>query len=60
MRPLHESRFPPTRIRRALATATSCRAEPLDRWKVESKDCEGDALTTIVVLEDGVVVVTVF
>lgn len=47
-------------VRHALATATSCRVEPPDRWRVDGRDCEGDVLTVIVVLEDGVVVVTVF
>jgi len=47
-------------VRHALATATACRAEPRDRWRVDSVDCEGDSLTVVVVLEGGVVVVTVF
>jgi len=45
---------------RALMTAVSCEAQPLDRWKVEGVDLDGDAVTVVVVIELGVVVVTVF
>ena len=44
----------------ALVMATSCQAEPDDRWKVLGVDTSGDDLTVIVVIEDGVVVVTLF
>lgn len=47
-------------LRHALTTATACKAEPKDRWKVDSTDAEGDALSVVVTLEDGVVVVTLF
>ena len=47
-------------VRNALTTAQSCQAEPDDRWKVPGVDTAGDDLTVIVVLEDGVVVVTLF
>lgn len=47
-------------LRHALATATACRSEPDDRWRVDSTDVAGDALTVVVALEDGVVVVTLF
>jgi len=47
-------------VRHALVTATSCEARPEDRWKVAGVDTAGDELTAIVVLEDGVVVVTLF
>lgn len=46
-------------VRRALMTATSCAASG-ERWKVSGVDVEGDELTVVCVLEDGVVVVTVF
>lgn len=44
----------------ALTTATACKAEPEERWRVDSTDLEGDALAVVVALEDGVVVVTLF
>jgi len=44
----------------ALAGAKCCRAEPSDRWRIDGLDTAGDELVAIVVLEDGVVVVTVF
>ena len=44
----------------ALATAQSCRAAPEERWRVEGKDRDGDDLTVVVVLENGVLVVTLF
>jgi hypothetical protein len=48
-------------VRRALETATGCEAEPDERWKVTGGvDLDGDPLGAVVVLEDGVVVVTVF
>lgn len=47
-------------VREALVTATICQAQPEERWKVTGLDTAGDALTVIVVIEDGVVVVTLF
>jgi hypothetical protein len=47
-------------LQRALTGATACRAEPKDRWRVEGRDRDGDDLAVIAVLEDGVVVVTLF
>ena len=47
-------------VRSALVTATSCQAQPDDRWRVPGQDTEGELLTVIVVLEDGVVVVTLY
>lgn len=47
-------------LRHALTTARACRAEPEERWRVDSADQEGDALTVVVALEDGVVVVTLY
>ena len=44
----------------ALSTATACVLQPNDRWRVAAADRDGDALTAIVVLEDGVTVVTLF
>ena len=47
-------------LRCALTGATNCRARPEDRWRVEGSDSEGDELSVVVVIEDGVVVVTLF
>ncbi len=47
-------------VREALATATVCHAEPKERWRVEGRDKDGDAMAAIVVFEDGVLVVTLF
>jgi hypothetical protein len=48
-------------VRHALATARGCKAatEP-GRWKVSSADRDGDDLLLVVVIESGVVVVTVY
>lgn len=47
-------------LRHALTNATRCTPGERDRWRVEGPDLGGDDLTAIVVLEDGVAVVTVF
>jgi hypothetical protein len=47
-------------LRHALTNAKDCRSEPVDRWLVDGTDVEGDALTVVVTLEDGVIVVTLF
>jgi hypothetical protein len=47
-------------LRAALVGATSCRAEPSERWRVQGPDLDGDDVTVMVVLEGDVVVVTVF
>jgi hypothetical protein len=47
-------------VRHALTTATACIAAADGRWKVGGVDLEGDALTAVVAIDDGVVVVTVF
>jgi len=44
----------------ALSNASACAVQPNGRWRVDGSDPDGDALTTIVVLEGGVVVVTLF
>jgi hypothetical protein len=44
----------------ALMHAKDCHAESEDRWLVEGDDMDGDSLKAVVVLEDGVIVVTVF
>jgi hypothetical protein len=48
-------------VREALMTATACRPGPKDRWRVTGGgDQDREPLALVVVLEDGVVVVTVF
>jgi hypothetical protein len=47
-------------VAHALEHARWCRAEPEDnKWRVKGDDLDGDELTVIVVLEDGLIVVTV-
>ncbi len=44
-----------------LANATSCVHDTkLDRWRVECLDRDGDPLTVVVAIDDGLGVVTVF
>ena len=47
-------------VRHALATARRCKAQDGDRWKVLGADRDGDELVLVVVIEAGVIVVTVF
>lgn len=48
-------------VMNALRKATYCRHQPKnDRWKVQGPDRSGEELTVIVVLEDGILVVTVW
>jgi subtilisin-like proprotein convertase family protein len=47
-------------VRHALVNARSARQQTNGRWRIEGKDLDGDDLVIIAVLEDGVVVVTLF
>jgi hypothetical protein len=47
-------------LRHALAKATGCHAEPEERWRVDGADLDGDDLSVVLVIEEGVVVVTLF
>jgi len=47
-------------VQRALTSATRCSAADKGRWKLTGRDRDGDELTVVIALEDGVVVVTVF
>lgn len=47
-------------IEHALVNAKICTLQANGRWRVEGPDMDGDGLTSVVVLEAGVVVVTVF
>jgi hypothetical protein len=46
-------------VRNALVHARSCCRDGV-RWRVEGPDMDGDGLELIVVIEDGLIVVTVF
>jgi hypothetical protein len=46
-------------VRNALVHARSCSAEGR-RWRVDGPDMDGDPLQLVVVIDDGLVVVTVF
>ena len=47
-------------VRNALTYAVTSLATPDGRWKVTGPDMDGDALTLVVTIEGGVIVVTVF
>ena len=47
-------------VRHALTNAGRCSAHPEQRWKAWGPDAAGDELALAVLLEDGVIVVTVF
>ncbi len=47
-------------LRHALVNAERCRAERDERWRVDGPDEDGDTLTAVVVLVDGLLVVTVY
>ena len=47
-------------LRKALVKARSCRAQADGTWKVDGPDMDGDDLTVVVAIEDGLVVVTLF
>lgn len=47
-------------VRHALMTAAACTTQADDKWRVRSADREGVSLTLIVIVEDGVIVVTLF
>lgn len=50
----------PSDVRHVLCTAGTCKAGENERWLVTGPDLSGDELTVVVVIEDLVVVVTVF
>lgn len=40
--------------------ARSCAPQTDGKWKVEGSDLDGDDLTVVVVIDDGLLVVTLF
>ena len=57
---MHERGVREGDLRNALINAQSATSQKDDKWKVEGSDLDGDDLTVVVVLEDGLVVVTLF
>ncbi|MHB8418392.1 MAG: hypothetical protein ACYDCL_09975 [Myxococcales bacterium] len=47
-------------IQHGLSVAHSCKLQDNGRWKVATEDLDGDDLTLIVALDNGVVIVTLF
>jgi hypothetical protein len=48
-------------VRHALSLAARCTEdEEPDLWRVEGPDLDNDAMTLVVAIEDGVIVVTMF
>ena len=47
-------------LRNCLVNARSCASQKDDKWKVEGSDLDGDDLTLVVGIDDGLVVVTLF
>jgi hypothetical protein len=47
-------------LRSALSSAHDCKADRDGKWRVTGPDLDGDDLTVVVAIEDGVVVVTLF
>lgn len=47
-------------LRSILARAATCSALPNERWRVHGVDADGDALDIIVVVQDGLIIITLF
>ena len=47
-------------LRHGLLVATACAVQPNGRWRLATVDLDGDELTLIVLVEDGVLVITLF
>jgi len=57
---MHERGVREGDLRNALVDARSCAPQKDGTWKVEGCDLDGDDLTVVVVIDDGLVVVTLF
>ncbi len=57
---MRERGVQPRDVRHALTTAEACQLQDNGRWRVDSFDLSGDELTVVAVIEEGVLVVTVF
>ena len=47
-------------LQHALANASSCSAQESGTWRADGRDRDGDELTVVVAIEDGLIVVTLF
>jgi hypothetical protein len=47
-------------LRSILMNAPSCSALVAERWRVHGVDCDGDGLDIIVVIQDGLIIITLF
>lgn len=47
-------------VEHALLNANKCQVQENGRWKLQSWDLDGDDLTLIAVVDDGVLVITLF
>jgi hypothetical protein len=47
-------------VRHALENSTACAKADQGKWKATGYDLDGDELVAVVVIEDGLIVVTVF
>jgi hypothetical protein len=47
-------------LRHALTNARTASQQANDRWRVEGPDLDGDELTAVIVIEDDLIVVTVY
>ena len=47
-------------LRNALVNAGACTEQDDGTWRVKGDDLDGDELTVVVAIEDGLVVVTLF
>ena len=50
----------PGDVRSALVSAVACKGQADRTWKVAGPDMDGDHLDLVAVLDDGILVVTVF
>jgi hypothetical protein len=47
-------------LRSALSNAFRCSLQDNGRWRVDGPDLDGDDLTVIVVIEDGLIIITLY
>ena len=47
-------------VKHALMVATRSSVQPNGRWRLVSQDLDGDELSLIVFVDDGILVITIF
>ena len=47
-------------VKHALMSGTRCAVQPNGRWRLDSQDLEGDELTLILFVDDGVLIITLY